>query len=73
VLLALPYKPDPDLVTLQIGDRKDRVSYQVNPNQIQNETVAVVTVVTGSDDDGSNDTRGTQKMTGVNCIEFALD
>jgi hypothetical protein len=29
MLLALPYKLDPDLGTLQIGDRKDRVSYQV--------------------------------------------
>jgi hypothetical protein len=28
--LALPYKPDPDLGTLQIGGRKDRVSYQVD-------------------------------------------
>jgi hypothetical protein len=30
VLLALPYKLDPDLGILQIGDRKDRVSYQVD-------------------------------------------
>ena len=33
--------------------------------------MAVETVVTSSDDDGSTDTRGTQKMTGVNYIEFA--
>lgn len=30
VLLALPYKPDPDLGTLQIGDCEDMVIYQVD-------------------------------------------
>ena len=35
--------------------------------------VAVVTVVTGSDDDGSTDTREELKMTGVNCLEFTVD
>ena len=35
--------------------------------------VAVVTVVTGSDDDGSTDTREELKMTGVNCLEFTMD
>jgi len=34
--------------------------------------VAVVTVVTGSDDDGSTDTREELKMTGVNCLEFTV-
>ena len=34
--------------------------------------MAVVTIVTSTDDDGSTDTRGTQKMMGVNYLEFAV-